>query len=382
LIKPGDFLVAHDDGHNSYLLTPGPLTTSDATRHAMLRDWGSRDADFIALTARVRERLLALVNAGTDYACLPIQGSGTFAIEAAICSLVPPESSLLVAANGAYGRRFFDIANRLGRLVTLWETPEDQPLDPEALERRLAEDTSLRQVAVIHCETTSGILNPLTEIAAVCANHERSLLVDAMSSFGALPIDAQALSIEALMASSNKCLEGVPGIGFVIARTGSLRDAEGRSASLSLDLHAQWQGFEATGQWRFTPPVQVLAALDAALDQHAAKGGVAGRGARYAANCRALVEGMRALDFETLLDDAVQAPIIVTFREPADPNYNFATFYAALHARGYIIYPGKLTAAPSFRIGCIGAIDANVMTGAVEAVAGAMSELGIASAAP
>jgi 2-aminoethylphosphonate-pyruvate transaminase len=365
-----------------YLLTPGPLTTSDATRRAMLRDWGSRDADFIALTARIRDRLVALVDGGDDYVCLPLQGSGTFAVEAALGSLVPPGGGLLVAANGAYGRRLAEIARRLGRACTLWETPEDRPVDAAELDRRLAADPSLGQVAVIHCETTSGILNPLAELAEVCAEHGRGLLVDAMSTFGALPIDAPALSIEALMASSNKCLEGVPGIGFVIARASTLRGAEGRSSSLSLDLYAQWQGFESNGQWRFTPPVQVLAALDAALRQHAAEGGVAGRGARYAGNCRALVSGMRELGFETLLDDAVQAPVIVTFREPADPNYDFAKFYAALHERGYAIYPGKLTSAPSFRIGCIGAIDAEVIAGALEAVAGALAELGVASGAP
>ena len=370
------------DDRVPYLLTPGPLTTSDATRRAMLRDWGSRDTDFIALTARVRDRLVALVNGGSDYICLPLQGSGTFAVEAAVGTLVPPEGGLLVAANGAYGRRLAEIARRLGRACTLWETPEDRPVDADDLDRRLATDAGLGQVAIVHCETTSGILNPLAEIAAACAEHGRGLLVDAMSTFGAVPIDASALSVECLMASSNKCLEGVPGIGFVIVRTSTLRTAEGRSPSLSLDLHAQWRGFEANRQWRFTPPVQVLAALDAALEQHAAEGGVAARGVRYAANCQALVSGMRTLGFETLLDDAVQAPVIVTFREPADPNYDFVEFYAALHRRGYAIYPGKLTDAPSFRIGCIGAIDTDVIAGAVEAVSGAMTELGIASGAP
>jgi len=374
--------VTLPDDRVPYFLTPGPLTTSDATRNAMMRDWGSRDADFIALTARVRDRLVALVGGGDDYVCLLLQGSGTFAVEAALASLIPPDGGLLVAANGAYGRRLAEIVRRLGRAYTLWETPEDRPVDAVELGRRLAADTSLGQVAVIHCETTSGILNPLAEIAEVCAEHGRGLLVDAMSTFGALPINAPALSIEALMASSNKCLEGVPGIGFVIARTSALGKAEGRSSSLSLDLHAQWQGFEANGQWRFTPPVQVLAALDAALRQHAAAGSVAGRGVRYAANCQALVSGMRELGFETLLDDAVQAPIIVTFREPADPNYDFAKFYGALHERGYAIYPGKLTSAPSFRIGCIGAIDAEVIAGAVEAVANVLAELGITSGAP
>jgi 2-aminoethylphosphonate-pyruvate transaminase len=246
----------------------------------------------------------------------------------------------------------------------------------------LQADKTITHVAAVHCETTSGILNPVDEIAQATVRHGRSLLIDAMSAFGAIELDAGKVPFSALMASSNKCLEGVPGIGFSIVRKADLAATAGQSHSLSLDLHGQWQGFEANGQWRFTPPTHVLAALDAALEQHQAEGGVAGRFARYSRNCRKLVDGMRELGFQTLLPDELQAPIIVTFHAPDDPAYRFARFYDLLHDRGFAIYPGKLTAAETFRIGCIGALDDTDMTNAVAAVKDTLAEMGVASCRP
>jgi len=234
----------------------------------------------------------------------------------------------------------------------------------------------------VHCETTTGLLNPIMEIASVVAAANRRLVIDAMSSFGAIHVDARDLRFEALMASSNKCLEGVPGIGFVLARLDSLDASRGRAHSVALDLHEQWKGLEANGQWRFTPPTHVLMALDRAIDEHAAEGGVAGRGARYRENCRVLVEGMRALGFRTFLPDTLQAPIIVTFFRPSDPRFEFEKFYDGLRRRGYVIYPGKLTQADTFRMGCIGRIGAGEMRGALAAVREVLSELGVASAGP
>ena len=363
------------DRDNPYLLTPGPLTTSEATKQAMVRDWGSRDGRFIALTAQVRDRVTALAG-GEDYSCVLLQGSGTFAVEAMLGSLVPADGRCLILVNGAYGARMVRICEIIGRAHAVHETAEDTPPDPARLDAILADDETIGHVAAVHCETTTGILNPIEDIAAVCEARGRRLLVDAMSSFGALPFDLARVPCEAVAASANKCLEGVPGIGFVVARRAALAAARGNSPSLSLDLHHQWQGFEATGEWRFTPPTQVLAALGQALDEHAAEGGVVGRGLRYAANCRVLVEGMRGLGYETFLPDGVQAPIIVTFRAPSDPRFDFARFYDALAKRGYLIYPGKLTRTPSFRIGCIGRIDESVMRGVVAAVAEVTEEMG------
>jgi 2-aminoethylphosphonate-pyruvate transaminase len=311
-----------------------------------------------------------------------VQGSGTFAVEAMIGTFLPADGKLLVLVNGAYGQRIRRMCAYHGHAVAVIEAAEDRAIEPSAVAAALRADDGITHVAIVHCETTSGVLNPLAEIAAVVAGAGRRLLVDSMSAFGALPVDARMLRFDALAASANKCLEGIPGMAFVICRTAALAECRGRSPSLSLDLYDQWQAMEKNGQWRFTPPTHVVAALDRALDEHAAEGGVAGRGARYRSNCRILVEGLRRLGFETLLPDRLQAPIIVTFRMPADPSFRFETFYDGLRRRGYVIYPGKLTVADSFRIGCIGHLGEPEMRGAVDAVAAVMDEMGVASGAP
>ncbi|MGD9536062.1 MAG: 2-aminoethylphosphonate--pyruvate transaminase [Alphaproteobacteria bacterium] len=374
-------------GHNAaeqgpLLLTPGPLTTAPETRAAMLRDHGSRDAAFIALTRRVRDRLAALAFGEESHACVPIQGSGTYAVEAALGSFLDRTRPALVLINGAYGKRIERICRLIGRPVVIYETAEDTPPDPAEIRRRLRAEPGLAGVVLVHCETTSGILNPLEPIAEVAAEENRGLIVDAMSSYGAIPIDLRRTPIDALIASSNKCLEGVPGIGFVLARRDRLAAAAGNCHSLSLDLHGQWQGFENNGQWRFTPPTHVLAALDAALDSLDAEGGVAGRFARYLENCRILVNGLSALGAQALLPETLQAPIIVTFRMPADPRFRFECFYEELGRRGFLIYPGKLAGADSFRVGCIGQVRAPDMERFVEASRDALCSMGVSSLAP
>ncbi len=369
-------------GNTEFLLTPGPLTTSLSVKQAMLRDWGSRDRQFIALNARIRSRLTRLAGGGDDFACVPIQGSGTFAVEATLGTLVPRDGRLLVLVNGAYGERMMKIAKVMGRSAMALTSAEDRTPDLASLDAVLAGDPTIGHVAAVHCETTSGILNPIEGIARIVARHGRSLIIDAMSAFGALPLDAQALPCDAVVASSNKCLEGVPGVGYAIIRRRVLERREGNAHSLALDLHDQWLAMEGNGQWRFTPPTHVLAAFDRALAEHEAEGGVAGRGRRYEDNRRALVEGMRALGFVTLLPDAIQAPIIVTFRMPADPRFAFEQFYDRLAQRGYVIYPGKLTVAPSFRIGCIGHLARQDIEDAVAAIADVIREMGVTHLAP
>lgn len=341
---------------DTLLLTPGPLTTDPRVRAAMNFDWGSRDKAFIALTAELRDRLAAIAGGASTHVAIPIQGSGTFVVEAAVASLVRQTDKLLVLVNGAYGRRIVEIARRLGRPVEVLEWPEDRPVDPERVERALAADPAVTHVALIHCETTSGLLNPLEAVAAIVARANRKLLVDAMSSFGALPIDLAQTPIAAVLASSNKCLEGVPGLGFAVVDRSVLDAAEGVSPSLSLDLHDQNRGFQANGQWRFTPPVQVVAALVEALRLLEAEGGPVARLARYRANLEVLVDGFGRLGFPLYLDRALQAPIIATFRPPANAPFDFQAFYDGLADEGFVIYPGKLTREPSFRVGCIGAV--------------------------
>jgi 2-aminoethylphosphonate-pyruvate transaminase len=364
------------------LLTPGPVTTSATVKTAMLRDWGSRDADVIEMTQRVRERLTALAGGDGTHVCVPLQGSGTFAVEATIGTLLPPRARLLVLINGAYGHRMAHIADVIGRPVVVLQWLEVEPVAADRLEQALGADPEITHVAVVHCETTTGILNPIEDVARICARHGRPLIIDAMSAFGALPLDARQTPFAAVVASGNKCLEGIPGIGFAILERAILEQASGNAPSLSLDLFDQWRRFEKDGQWRFTPPTHVLAALDRALDEHAAEGGVAGRGARYRRNLRLLVDGMVQLGFAPLLDERLQSPIIVTFRMPADPRFSFEAFYKELRRRGFVVYPGKLTSADSFRIGCIGRIDEEVMRGALVAVAESMAAMGVRSGEP
>ncbi len=365
-----------------WLLTPGPLTTSLSVKQAMLHDFGSRDHEFIAINARVREKLVAIAGGGNDFVCVPMQGSGTFAVEAAIGTLMPPEGKALILINGAYGRRMARICDYYRRAYDVLEWPEDTPNDADAVEERLAADPSLTHVFGVHCETTSGILNPVERVSEVCARHRRRFIIDAMSAFGAIELNASKTPFDALVASSNKCLEGIPGMGFVIVKREFLSRSEGIAPSLSLDLYDQWKAMEANAQWRFTPPTHCIVAFDQAIREHEAEGGVAGRGARYRRNCRILVSGMRALGFETLLPDELQAPIIVTFHMPADPAFDFKTFYDALNAKGYVIYPGKLTVAESFRIGCIGRLGEKEMKGALEAIRATLKEMGVSRCAP
>jgi 2-aminoethylphosphonate-pyruvate transaminase len=365
-----------------WLLTPGPLTTSPTVKQAMLRDLGSRDAAFIEINRKVRERLVELAGGGGTHVCVPMQGSGTFAVEAMVGTLVPRGGKLLVLVNGAYGRRIVRMCAYHGRAHAVLDWPEDAAVDPARLAAALAPHTAATHRAAVPWENTSGVLNPIDEIAAVVARHGRRLLIDSMSAFGALPLDAREVPFEAVAASANKCLEGVPGMGFVIVRHDALLAAAGNAPSLSLDLHDQWQAMEKTAQWRFTPPTHVIAAFHQALIEHAAEGGAEGRGARYRANCRILVEGMRAMGFETLLPDRLQAPIIVTFHMPADPRFRFDSFYDRLRELGYVIYPGKLTVADSFRIGCIGRLGEAEMKGALAAIGAVLAEMGVPSGTP
>ena len=379
--RPASVPAASPTG-DPWLLTPGPLTTSPGVKQAMLHDLGSRDSRFIAINRRVRARLVEIAGGDGSHVCVPLQGSGTFVVEAMLGNFVPAGGKLLILVNGAYGRRMARICDYTGRAYVTQESPEDVPADPETLDRTLTADAAITHVAAVHCETTSGILNPLEDLAEVTVRHGRALLIDAMSAFGAIPLDARALRFDAAAASSNKCLEGSPGLGFCIARKEALAASEGNAPSLSLDLHDQWRAMERNGQWRFTPPTHCILALDKALDEFDAEGGVAGRGGRYAENCRILVEGMRALGFQTLLPDALQAPIIVTFHTPGDPGFAFEVFYEKLRRTGYVIYPGKLTVADTFRIGCIGRLGAEQMRGVLAAVEAAIEEMGVGSCAP
>jgi len=366
-----------------YLLTPGPLTTSATVKEVMMRDWGSRDHAFRDMTADVRAGLLDVAN-DRDGAleCVPVQGSGTFAVEAMIGTFVPDSGKALVLINGAYGRRMAEICRYLGRRHVTIDKGDFRPPRGEDVATALEMDPDITHVVVVHCETSSGILNPLAEIAAAVRAKGCSLLIDSMSAFGALVADPREIGYDALAASSNKCLEGVPGVGFVIARKSALLASEGNCHSLSLDLCAQWQAMNRNRQWRFTPPTHVVAALWQALRELRDEGGVVGRLERYARNRDTLVSAMRGLGFRTLLPDSWLSPIIVSFLYPGHENFDFERFYTLMAVRGFLLYPGKLTELNCFRMGCIGRLDEDVMLAAVDAVAGTLHEMGVPDGCP
>ncbi|MCR9212426.1 MAG: 2-aminoethylphosphonate--pyruvate transaminase [Proteobacteria bacterium] len=366
-----------------YLLTPGPLTTASEVKHAMLKDWGSWDGDFREMTADMCRRLLDIAgDKNGEFVCVPMQGSGTFSVEAMLGSFLPKDSKTLVLMNGAYGKRTAETLSYLDRDFVVLDKGDYMPPRGDEVSRLLDDDPTISHVIVVHCETSSGILNPVQEISDAVYAAGRKLLVDSMSAFGALPLDVNVIQYEAMVSSANKCIEGVPGFGFVIARKSEVEAAKGRSHSLSLDVHSQWVNFEKSGQWRFTPPTHVVAAFMEALKMHEAEGGAQGRLARYVRNRDVMVSGMRELGFETLLKDRWLSPIIVTFFNPAHPNFTFDGFYELMKKRGFIIYPGKLTVVDSFRIGCIGRMDEYVMTEVVEAAAQALREMNVESGNP
>jgi 2-aminoethylphosphonate-pyruvate transaminase len=368
--------------HNEpWLLTPGPLTTPASVKQAMLRDWGSWDGDFCELTAELRGEILSIANASpSDFACVPMQGSGTFVVEAMLGSLVPHDSKTLVLANGAYGKRCAETLGYLGRDHLVLDKGDYLPPRGDEVAQMLEADPAITHVVAIHCETSSGILNPIEEIAKVVYEAGRHLLIDSMSGFGALPLRCGDIRFDAFVSSANKCIEGVPGFGFVVVRKSILEASQGNSHSLSLDLHAQWTYMEKTGQWRFTPPTHTIAAFVEALRLHRLEGGAPMRLARYTRNRNVMVPGMRELGFETLLQDDWLSPIIVTFFNPADPRFEFRAFYDHLKQRGFIIYPGKLTVADSFRIGCIGKMNDNVMRELVAAVSDTLATMRVSKA--
>jgi 2-aminoethylphosphonate-pyruvate transaminase len=334
------------------LFTPGPLTTSATVKAAMLRDVGSRDAEFIAAVGEIRAALLQLAGASPDYDCVLMQGSGTFALESVISSAIPRDGRLLVLVNGAYGRRIAHIARVHSIAVETHETPENRRITPNGLPPL----SGFSHVFVVHCETTTGILNPVAEIGQAVARAGACFMVDAMSSFGAISVDPDAAAIDFLVSSSNKCIEGVPGFGFILGRRSRFEECAGRARTVSLDLHAQWAGLERDGQFRFTPPTHALLAFRQALRELESEGGIPARAARYRRNHEALVAGMRDLGFEPYLSAEDQSPIITTYRYP-DPEFRFDEFYSKLSDLGFVIYPGKLTQEPCFRIGTIGRIN-------------------------
>ena len=363
--------------HDLYLLTPGPLTVAPEVKAEMLSDRSPNAELHRNLTEDLRRYLLEICKGADTHECVPIQGSATYAIEAGLQTLVPRDGRVLVVQNGFYGLRLRELAEGLGLDVTTLELPM-LPLPTRAdIAGALAADPGITHVLLCHAETGTGVLNPIDEVAAAVRDHGRRLLVDAVASFGAFPIDVAALDAEAVFVSPNKCLESVPGIAMVIAKRAALEAAAGRSRSVVLDLNAQWRFFEEVGWWRWTPPTHVVAALAKACERHRAEGGPARRLERYRRNWRRLVEGLRARGFRTLLPDEAAAPIIATFHDPDDPAYSFEALYDALERRNIVIFPGRLTATGTFRIGVMGDLVESDMEVILAAMDEALAEIGV-----
>jgi len=366
------------DRKDKILFTPGPLTTSQTVKQAMLRDLGSRDVEFIRLVREVRHKLVELGQADPDeYTAVLMQGSGTFGLEAVVSSTVPPDGKLLVIINGAYGKRLAKIASVLKIDTVTLECPENTTPDLQKIEKVLKTNTEITNVSVVHCETTTGIINPIREIGEFVAKSGSKYFVDAMSSFGAVPVNLAECNIDYLVSSANKCIEGVPGFSFVLCKLSSLNETAEYARSLSFDLLEQYQGLEKNGQFRFTPPTHALAAFRQALAELEAEGGVTGRAERYRKNYEALVAGMRQMGFKEYLMPEKQGYIITSFLYPDDPNFAFAEFYESLNQKGYVIYPGKVSNANCFRIGNIGRIFEPDIRALLAAIRETITELGV-----
>ena len=336
------------------LLTPSPLTTSQTVKEAMLTDWCTWDEAYnLHIVEEIRKSLVSLATQHTgDYTSILLQGSGTYCVEAVIGSVIKPGDKLLILSNGAYGDRMGNIAEYHGISYDMLAFDETEQVSVSYVDDYLSHNAEITHVAVVHCETTTGVFNPLKEIAHLVKMQK--LIVDAMSSFGGVPLDVHELGIDFLISSANKCIQGVPGFGFIIARRSELLHCKGVSKSLSLNIYDQWEAMEkGHGKWRFTSPTHVVRAFKQAMDELAEEGGVEARHNRYCENHRVLVDGMRSLGFQTLLPDEIQSPVITSFLYPY-ADFNFKAFYTQLKERGFVIYPGKISQADTFRIGNIG----------------------------
>jgi 2-aminoethylphosphonate-pyruvate transaminase len=360
------------------LFSPGPLTTSATVKKAMLRDLGSLDSEFLASVHEIRMRLLDLGPYPREqYECILMQGSGTFVVESVISSAIPRDGKLLVLVNGAYGRRIAQTARVHGIALDVLEVAENKKFTPALVADSLSPAMGITHVAVVHCETTSGMLNQVEEIGHVVHNAGAVYIVDAMSSFGAYPVDMVGSHIDFLVSSANKCIEGVPGFGFVLANRRALDAAKGNARTLSLDLYGQWAGMEADGHFRFTPPIQTILAFEQALNELNEEGGVRARGERYRQNHIALCRGMKEIGFEIYLAEEDQSFIITSFRYPSNPAFEFAAFYERLWELGFAIYPGKLSHELCFRIGTIGRITVVDIEALLTAIRRVLHEIGV-----
>ena len=342
--------------NNYKLLTPGPLTTTQSVKNEMLLDRCTWDDDYKSITQKIRSQLLTIAGVDSEqYTVVLMQGSGTFAVESVMTSVIAPEHKVLIISNGAYGERMIQMAQVIGLSYVEHKVDYDKYPDMAELGVMLEADPEITHIAMVHCETTTGILNPIDLVSKLAKAYGKTFIVDAMSSFGGIDIDVAGLHIDYVISSANKCIQGVPGFGFVIAKLDQLQQCQGIARSLALDLYDQWKCMDKDGKWRFTSPTHVVAAFSKALDELQEEGGVAARQARYQHNNLLLRERLAKVGMTAYIVADYQSPIITTFLFPNE-QFQFAEFYQYVKARGYVIYPGKLTNLDTFRIGNIGEI--------------------------
>jgi 2-aminoethylphosphonate-pyruvate transaminase len=365
------------DSSDPLLLTPGPVSISMSTKMVMLKDRASGGAEFQADIQYARDYLVGLVGGQGAYTAIPLPGSATYANESVIAALVPPGGKLLIHTNGIYGDRLIEICAHTGKSFSTIRTPPFTPATPEQFEAALQADPAITHVMVVHCETSTGVLNPLEAVADICRRYSKGLFIDAVASFGACEIDAKRLGFQAVTISSNKCMQAAPGIGWSVVQKTALENAKGNAPSLALDLWDQNQHMDRTGVFRFTPPTQVLAAFAQACREHQQEGGSPARLKRYSRNWRRLVDGMRQLGLVTVVPDQFASPIVATFHNPSDPAFSFDKLFEGMKQRGFIIFPGRLALADTFRIGCMGEVTEEDLAQAVSAIAETMEEMGV-----
>ena len=342
---------------NYKLLTPGPLTTTESVKQEMLFDHCTWDDDYKQITQKIRKELLSLAHVEeSEYTVILMQGSGTFGVESVLSSVVGTGDKLLIAANGAYGERMADIAEHNRISYDIYNEAYNKVPDAEIIRERLEKDSAITHVSMVHSETTSGILNDIKAVGEVVHKSGKVFIVDAMSSFGGVDIPMKDWGIDFLISSANKCIQGVPGFSFIIARKDLLLASKGKARSLSLDLYDQWVTMEKDGKWRFTSPTHVVLAFAKAMEELQQEGGIAARSKRYTDNNKLLIARMKELGYDTYIDATHQGPIITTFLFPENANYTFSEMYEYIKERGYAIYPGKVTEAETFRVGNIGEI--------------------------
>lgn len=351
-------MIMHKEIKRNILLNPGPATTTDSVKQAMVvPDICPREKEFGLLVEGIRNDLVKIIHGEKTHEAILFGCSGTGVVEACLSSVVPEGKTVLIASNGAYGERMKDICERYNIGHQDYDEEWGKPLRVSELESFLSRfPTQISHVAFVHHETTVGILNPLPQIAELCQHFGVELIVDAMSSYAGLPIDLRRDQVHYVISSANKCLQGMAGVSFVIAHRDSLEKTSlVKKRSLYLSLFENFVFQKKTLQMQFTPPVQLMYALRQSVDEYFQEGGQV-RFERYGRLYEILREGLLTLGFKFLVETEYHSRLLTAILEPQHENYSFEGMHDYLYLRGFTIYPGKIKGTSTFRLANIGEI--------------------------